>query len=70
MTETQWMERWNEQAMENLWLDASEESEQADYSDEQSDDDDDEHFAIYDEDEDDESNHGIDYAALDGSGYL
>ena len=58
LTEAQWMERWNEQAMENLYLDASEESAGED----------DENFAI--EDSDDDYNGGVDYAALDGSGYL
>ena len=52
------MEQWNEQAMENLYLDASEESTGED----------DENFAI--EDSDDDYNGGVDYAALDGSGYL
>ena len=56
--EAQWMERWNEQAMESLYLDASEDS--ASESEE--------NFAI--EEEDDDCGEGIDYAAIDGSGYL
>ena len=52
------MERWNEQAVESLHLDASKDS--ASESEE--------NFAI--EEEDDDCGKGIDYAAIDGSGHL
>lgn len=64
LTEAQWLEQWNNQFKDNLYLDASDASNQTDddYYDE------DEHYGIEDECEDVDG--GFDYAAIDGSGYL
>ena len=62
-TEAQWLERWNQQFEENLYLDASDSS-----GNKQNYVEDEDGYAI--EEEDDEYEGGIDYAAIDGSGYL
>ena len=64
MSEAQWMERWNEQFEQDLYLDASDSS---DNECNQADSDYDDHFAFDEQSEDEDDG---DYAAFDGSYYL
>ena len=70
MTEAQWLERWNQQFEENLYLDASEPSSEEDEAQEEEDD----QFAVEDDDlfavEDEESDEQGGFAAYDGSWYV